>query len=55
MDKLVERAIEHTNKLIAKGLLVWHEIPEFDTEQEQKDWWIRLRQLLEIVEPLKVQ
>jgi hypothetical protein len=40
MDKLVERAIEHTNKLIAKGVLVWHEIPEFDTEQEQKDWWI---------------
>ena len=40
MDKLIEKAIDHTNKLIAKGLLVWDEIPEFETEQESKDWWI---------------
>jgi len=39
MDKLVERAIEHTNKLINKGLLVWHEIPEFDTKEDENKWW----------------
>jgi hypothetical protein len=40
MDKLVEKAIDFTNRLIAKGLLVWHEIPEFDSPQAVNDWWI---------------
>jgi hypothetical protein len=40
MEETIQKAIDFTNKLITKGLLVWHEIPEFDTEQEMKDWWI---------------
>ena len=40
MQNLVNRAIEFAEQKNEKGLLVWDEIPEFNNEQDAKDWWL---------------
>ena len=42
MEETIQKAIDFTNKLISKGLLVWHEIPKFDSLEEESAWWCTL-------------
>ena len=40
MDELIERALKYAEDKDAKNLLVWDEIPEFDSDDEANDWWL---------------
>ena len=40
MEVIVKNAIDFATEKDNKGLLVWDEIPEFNSEQEASDWWM---------------
>ena len=39
MENLIKQAIELAEKKLELGLLVWDEIPEFDSVNDEANWW----------------
>lgn len=39
MKELISQAVELAEKKLELGLLVWDEIPEFDSVNDEANWW----------------
>lgn len=39
MKQLIAAALEYAEKKNQQGLLVWNEIPEFDSVNDEANWW----------------